>query len=222
MSSALIARLARGGTLLLALQFSACSSPPSQLYVLSATLPAGQAQAVAQSGGSGLGSDSAQRATAAPRARGALLAVAVNVPEYLDRLDIVERTGSNELKPDYKAQWGESLSVTATRSLAEDLGTLLPRDDVVIMPSRGPRDIDYQVTLDLTRFESSTDGESVLAGRWSIADAGGKERASGRVLHADRAAQGDYAGMAAAMSRNLAAASSEIAAAVQRLPQPRP
>ena len=211
-----------GGALLLALLLPACSSQPSRLYVLNATLPAEQAQAAAQSGASGLASGASERIGRARPSRGAVLGVSVTVPEYLDRLDIVERTGSNELKPNYQAQWGESLSVTATRSVAENLLSLLPEDDVLVLPARNAGQVDYQVTLDLSRFESGADGEFVLAGRWSVADQDGKERASGRILHAEQARSGDYAGMAAAMSRNLATASAEIAAAVRRLPPPAP
>jgi uncharacterized lipoprotein YmbA len=211
-----------GGALLLALLVPACSSQPSRLYVLNATLPAEQARAAAQSGASGLASAAAVPIGRARPGPAAVLGVGVTVPEYLDRLDIIERTGSNELKPNYKAQWGESLSVTATRSVAENLLSLLPEDDVLVLPARNAGEVDYQVTVELSRFESGADGESVLAGRWSVADRAGKERASGRVRHAEQAPSGDYAGMAAAMSRNLAAASAEIAAAVRRLPPPAP
>src|SRR4051794_16463778 len=118
-SPASTARL--GGALLLALLVPACSSQPSRLYVLNATEPAEQARAAAQSGASGLASAAARPIGRSRPVRTAVLGVSVTVPEYLDRLDIVERTGSNELKPNYKAQWGESLSATATRSVAENL-----------------------------------------------------------------------------------------------------
>jgi uncharacterized lipoprotein YmbA len=204
----------------LALVLAACSSQPSQLYVLSAAVPREGPQAVMESGSSGLVSASSRPIGTAAKGRSALLGVAVAVPEYLDRLDIIERTGANELKPNYGAQWGESLSVTAARTLTENLASLLPDEDFVMLPSRSGRLVDYQITLELSRFESSTDGESVMAGRWSIADAAGNERASGRLSHSENGLHGNYASMAAAMSRNLAVASTEIAAAAQRLPAP--
>src|SRR4051812_874936 len=122
------------GPLLLALLLGACSSQPSRLYVLNGAMPSSQPEAgvqTARSGAAGLASGASRQVGTAGTGKGALLGVQVSVPEYLDRLDIVERTSANELKPNYGAQWGESLSVTATRSLVENLGSLLPGDDVV-------------------------------------------------------------------------------------------
>jgi hypothetical protein len=151
---------------------------------------------------------------------GPLVGVSATVPEYLDRLDIVERANGNELKPNYSAQWAENLAVTTSRAFAEDLSTLLPTVDIVMLPSRAHREVDYQLTLELSRFESDSTGRSTLAGRWSIADGSGIERGNGRLLLADTAKPGDYAAMAAAMSRNLAGASAEIARALLRLDPP--
>lgn len=204
----------RGALALPLLAIAGCSSPPAQLYLLSSAAPAPQDHPAATAGFVGQGSS---RMPAGTRAAGSVVGVTVTVPGYLDRLDIVQRTTANEIKPDYSAQWGESLSTTASHAVADNLTSLLPSDDVVILPSRVRRSYDYQVTLDLARFESDQGGRSVLAGRWSIADRDGNERAGGRVLHEEQAEPGSYDRMAAAMSRNLAAASADIAAALQKL-----
>jgi uncharacterized lipoprotein YmbA len=195
---------------------AACSSPPSQLYQLSPVIA--RSQVAAADPGSAV---AATAPTPTDRfAGGPLVGVSVTVPEYLDRLDIIERTNGNELKPNYSAQWAEDLAVTTSRAFAEDLSALLPTVDIVTLPSRAHRDVDYQLTLELTRFESDSTGRSTLAGRWSIADRSGNERGSGRVLLADSAKPGDYGAMAAAMSRNLASASAEIQRALLRLNPP--
>jgi len=189
-----------------------CSSPPSRLYLLSSTETPATAQpsvAAAVSGSS--------QPVAAPRPNGPIVGVTVTVPEYLDRLDVMERTSANELKPIYAAQWGENLATTATRAVAENLSARFPSDDIVILPARTQRRLDYQVNLDLTKFESDSEGNSTLAGRWSIADSDGAERMSGRVQQTQKADGPGYDAMAAAMSRNLAAASTEIATVLQRL-----
>jgi uncharacterized protein len=189
-----------------------CSSQPSRLYLLSSTespTAAKPAVAVAVSGSS--------QPAAARRPSGPVVGVAVTVPEYLDRLDVMERTSANELKPIYTAQWGESLATTATRAVAENLSARLPSDDIIILPSRSQRQLDYQVNLDLTKFESDSEGTSTLAGRWSVADSDSAERMSGRVQRTEKADGPGYDAMAAAMSRNLAAASTEIATALQQV-----
>lgn len=143
--------------------------------------------------------------------------VNVSVPDYADHTHMVERTSANELKPLYDAQWAENPAVTATRTMTEDLAALLPSDDVLMLPSRSGRGPDYEVRLDLTTFESDAQGTSILRGRWSILDSERKERASGRVARSELVGKGGYEAMAAAMSRNLYAASADIAAALQRL-----
>src|SRR6185437_3201705 len=128
---------------------------------------------------------------------------------------ILKRTSANEVKPDYSAQWGENLSVTAARALAENLERMTPSDDILMLPSRSRRNFDYIVNLDLSRFESDAQGRSVLEGRWSISEHDGTELASGRARRADQAAGPGYDAMAAAMSRNLAAVSADIAHALR-------
>jgi uncharacterized lipoprotein YmbA len=130
---------------------------------------------------------------------------------------MVQRTGTNELKPIYAAQWAENLGVNATRAVTENLASQLPSDDVIMLPSRARRSFDYQVNLDLTRFEGDSQGVATLAGRWSISDSAGTERASGRVSRTEAARQEGYAGMADAMSRNLVAVGENIAAALRRV-----
>lgn len=220
-ASLLRPRPARCVPVLLILLLMACSSRPSRLYLLNSTVAPAQTVASARSRNNDAGYGSSQPPGAARAGDARLLGVAVTVPEYLDRLDIMVRTSANEIKPNYDEQWGEGLAVTATQTLAEDLSKLLPSDDTVILPSRSRRTIDYQVNLDLTRFETAADGESVIAGRWSITDGTGNERASGRVLRSEPAAPGDFEGMAEAMSKNLAAVGAEIAQAVRQLPPSR-
>jgi uncharacterized protein len=197
-------------TSLLALSSAGCQSPPSRLYLLSSMPATSQPQAATAASGSSR--------PAGAHANGPVVGVSVTIPEYLDRTDIIERTSANELKPNYDAQWGENLAVTASRTVSDNLATLLPSDDIMMLPSRSRRSFDYQVNLDLTRFESNTQGISTLAGRWSISDAEGVEKASGHVLRTEPANGTGYDAMAAAMSRNLAAVSSDIANALQRLP----
>ena len=203
--------------LLLATLGAGCSSRPSQLYLLNSLAPSPQSPMAAQAGITSKDSGSSRPAGMSTGASGPLVGVAVTVPEYLDRLDIVERTGANEVKPIQSAQWGESLAVAATRAVAENLIALLPSDDVIMLPSRSRRSFEYQVNLDLTRFESDSQGRSTVAGRWSISDREGTERATGRVLRSEPAERAGYDAMAAAMSRNLAAVSADIADALQRL-----
>jgi len=217
-------------TLALLLLTVACSSPPTRFYLLSASASPPPGHTPTQSAGTDIASGSSRaRGAGTSRASNAsrrtatpLVGVSVTVPEYLNRLDIVERVSANEAKPIHTEQWGEDLSVAATRAVAENLTMLLPAQDVIMLPARSARSPDYQVNLDLIRFESDAEGQSVLTGRWSIADAAGVERASGRAAYSERTTGAGYPAMAATMSRNLGAVSRDIAAALRGLPASAP
>ena len=158
--------LAKPSAWLLPLLLAACQSSPTELYVLSSQPALGRNAA---SGAELVNAAAGGRIKPAHSGKLAgTVGVAVSVPEYLDRLDIVERTGSNELKQSAKAQWGESLSIDATRVVVEDLEALFPSANVVILPSRARRSVDYEVDINLVRFESDTAGNSVAAGEWTI------------------------------------------------------
>ena len=195
-----------------------CSSSPSQFYLLSSSATPPPGHAMLKPADAEIGVGSSRPGNGSRRTAASLVGVAVTIPEYLNRLDIVERVSANEAKPTSAGQWGEDLSVSATRAVAEDLTTLLPLQDVIMMPTRIARPLDYQVNLDLMKFDSDSEGNSILTGRWSITDAAGVERASGRASYSERATASGYQAMAATMSRNLGAVSRDIAAALNKLP----
>jgi uncharacterized protein len=196
---------------LFALLVAACQSSPSRLYVLSSHAEPSPDAAVALASA---GSPSRRPGPALGSAP--LLGVSVTLPEYVDRTEIVRRVGANELKPAHDAQWGEDLSVDATRVIAEGLEARLFSFDVVMLPSRARRTLDYEVDIDLSRFESNLAGKAVARGWWTISDADGHEVASGRVSQDEQASGADYEATAASMSRTLMALSAEIANAVER------
>lgn len=196
-------------SVLFASLLSACQSSPSRLYVLSSQARSSldATVALASTGSSGTVTTRSTR----------VLGVTVTLPEYVDRTEIVRRVSANELTSDHDAQWAEDLSVDATRVIVEDLEAKLPSFDVVMLPSRSRRMMEYEVNVDLTRFDSGTGGKVIARGWWTIADADGREVASGRVSQEDQASRADYDAAAASMSRILVRLSAEIATAVDGL-----
>jgi uncharacterized lipoprotein YmbA len=180
---------------LLVIGLAGCGEAPPHLYVLTGT----------------------SSAPAAPPRVEPLVGVVVQVPDYLDRLDMVERTSANEIRADYNARWGEDLAVTASRALTADLTALAPGTNIIMLPLKDGRRADYRLRLDLTQFETTADGTSVLTGDWIITDSTGREWASGSVSHTQPVPPEDPAAGVAAMSRNLAAAAAEIAGPVKAL-----
>ena len=98
---------------------------------------------------------------------------------------------------------------------------LIPTDHVVLAPWPRTTAIDYQVIVEVTRFDGSVGGEVVLAARWSIAGADGKELIMRQSRLTAPAGGQEYEAIVTAMGRTLEALSREITAILLSLvPQP--
>jgi uncharacterized protein len=162
----------------------------------------------------------------------------VTLPKYLDRPQIVTRVDNNSLAQANLDQWGGDLYDNITHVLATNLSNLLQTDRVSLYPWKDRAPVQYQVTLDITRFERDADGSTVLSVFWSILDPNdGKVLLMRRSTYRDAttvpsgtpAAQGTeaqgaqaqttevYDAIAAAMSRNLEKFSRDVTAAILSL-----
>jgi len=94
----------------------------------------------------------------------------VDLPEYLDRPQIVTMKDPNSLVISDFDRWAEPLKHNITRVLADDLSTLLVTDQIFFFPWRGSAPVDYQITVDVIRFEKGNDGRVTLSARWSISN----------------------------------------------------
>jgi uncharacterized lipoprotein YmbA len=142
-----------------------------------------------------------------------------SLPEYLDRSEIVVRDGPNELRLVETDRWAERLSINISRVVAGNLATLLPSASLVILPTRNAEAADLEVSLDLIAFESDSQGNCTISGRWIITDLRRRvELANGKVAVNEPAGGNGYAAVAAAMSRGLAKVSGDIATAINAAP----
>jgi len=102
-----------------------------------------------------------------------------------------------------------------TRTMARQLMQGLGTDKVAIYPWPRHRAIDYQMRIDVLRFDGTLGGEVVLAGTWTLADGGGRAEISTRAFSLSENAGGrDYSDLVAAMSRLVARLSAAMAADV--------
>jgi uncharacterized protein len=139
----------------------------------------------------------------------------VTLPPYLDRPQLVTRAGSNRVVLADFDSWAEPLDGLFARVLAENLAFLLGTDDVLLLPQRRPVPLDYQVEVDVTRFDVDTSGNAALDARWWVLDRDGEKLLrSGRSTITEPTSVGDYSAAAAALSRALGAMSEEIGQAV--------
>jgi uncharacterized protein len=138
----------------------------------------------------------------------------VQLPDYLDRTDILERRG-NELVPSRTSRWGERLSVGMTRALTASLAARLPGMLVIATPAGGRPA--REVVVDVAAFESRADQRVVLVARWSVAD-----RVSRQTLSSEQTSlvepiggAGDRA-VVTAMSHAVEDLANRVAAGIER------
>jgi len=143
----------------------------------------------------------------------------VTLPGYLDRREIVTRRGRDEIELGEFDHWSEQLKDGATRVLAENLVVLLRTERVVLLSRQGSHPVQYQIAVDVARFEGAVGAAVTLEARWRILGRDGKELALRRSTVTEVAGAQGYGAVVAAMSRALGALSRDIATAIGDLPQ---
>jgi uncharacterized lipoprotein YmbA len=142
----------------------------------------------------------------------------ITLPAYLDRTQVVSLAGNHELVVDEFTRWAEPLQDTFYRVLIEDLSSLLNTPEVYGFDSRGSTPTDFQVIIDVTRFDSVGQRDAHLTAFWTVLDQDGKthliERKS--AFHASSQSRG-LTGVIDAQNKTLTEFSREIAAAIRSL-----
>jgi uncharacterized lipoprotein YmbA len=125
----------------------------------------------------------------------------VEFPAYLDRSQIVTRTGQNQMHLAEFEQWIEPPRDNFQRALTENLASLVCAKPLVSYPWPVGGHPDRQVVLQVARFDGSLGQETVLRVSWSVLDADGKQLAWRTNEYREPAGAPDYAALAAAQSR---------------------
>ena len=178
------------------------SQPPTRLYVLTALSRA----------------DETQRAVGM---QGIAIGVGpVELPQHVNRPQVVTGDSGNELQRASLEQWAEPLETNFSRVLAENLSILLATERVAVFPWKGPVPLDYQVVIEVIHFLGNTGGSVSLVALWRVLGKDGRETLISRQSSfTESTGSQDYSALAAAMSRIVAGLSREIATAITALPQ---
>jgi hypothetical protein len=145
----------------------------------------------------------------------------VSFPAYLDRPEIVQRRSENQLHFSGSHRWAAPLKATFSRTLAENLSIMLPTDRIAGYPWPRSSGIDYQVSVDVTRFDADTDGIVILAASWEVSrPADGTVLSRKKTRFIEAAGGADFPDIVAAQSRALERLSRDIAAAIRDIVQP--
>ena len=141
----------------------------------------------------------------------------VELPNYLDRPQIVTRVTDNKLQLGEFDVWAENLSDSFPVILADNLSTLLSAQPVAIIPGMGVLRVDYRVKVDVARMDGTLGGDAVLVARWGIFGEQGQFLKSRRSIYKEPTKGDDYEAYVAAHSRAIQALSRDIAAALETL-----
>lgn len=146
----------------------------------------------------------------------AVLVGPITMPVYLDRTQFVTRIGRNKLEMDEFQRWAEPLEDTFYRVLMENLSVLLQSPDIYMFTRYRAAPVDYQLIIDVMRFDGDSEGNISLIAFWRILD--GKDAAiitaQKTVVHA-RASSPETAAIIAAHNTAVDEFSRAIATAIQ-------
>lgn len=92
----------------------------------------------------------------------------VNIPEYLQRAGIATRVGANRVEYSQTSQWAEPLEQCIPRVLAQDLSNSPVISRVVLYPWLRSIHVDFQLEINVRRFEFDNHGQAALDAHWAI------------------------------------------------------
>ena len=187
--------------ILLGLLLGGCATtPPSSFYTL---VPGGPVSAPA-----------GVETTATPIS----LAIGpIDLPQYLDRPQIVTRDFGNRLVVDEFNRWGGALDEEIHRVVADRVGARLGTQRIYRYPSRIIAQTDYRVAIEFHAFDGAMGGEVELDAVWSLLDdATAEVREVSRARYRSAVGGTSYADYATALGGLLGRLADEIAQAVER------
>jgi uncharacterized protein len=128
----------------------------------------------------------------------------IKIPSYLERPQIVTRRADYEVEIAEFANWAEPLKDSFGRVLAENLARALNTESIALFPWASGVPVDYQVELEVIRFDGTIGQNVVLDVRWMIYGKPSKRLLMNEhsVIHADPQGQ-DYGALVRAMSETI-------------------
>jgi len=143
----------------------------------------------------------------------------VEIPEMLDRPQIVTRSGPNKLNVDEFHRWAGRLDENLAGVLAENISLLLATDQVAVYPWQTDFKPRYRVALKIRYFEGQWGKDVILEAIWSVSGQQSQQTHIQRksVINEPLSPEPDYAALVAAHSRAIAQLSREIVKEIQNL-----
>lgn len=136
----------------------------------------------------------------------------IEIPQYLDRPQVVTRTSQNEIAVSDFDRWGGPLRPDVTRVVLENLSVMLASNQVSVVPWTQGGTLHYRVAVDVIRFDATPEKEVWLKAKWTVFAQDGKTVAMVRESNIrEPVGSRDAAVVVAAMSKALGSLSQEMA-----------
>lgn len=145
--------------------------------------------------------------------------VDLEIPQYLERLQIASRRPDSQLVFASSHQWGESLRKNLTRALARNLTNLLGTAAIGTPANRLSSLPAYRLTVYVERFERGADGYVHLLARWQLIHRETSEtiiNSSNEYMSERRIDSRDFAGTVFAMSELLGEFSQTVTRRIEK------
>jgi hypothetical protein len=142
----------------------------------------------------------------------------VEIPEILDRPQIVTRTGPNKLELDEFHRWAGPLKAGFAQVLAENISLLLGTDRVAVYPWEVDFKPHYRIAVDIRYFEGQLGENVVLDVVWRVSGQESQKIQAAKASVINEAlSAADYEALVAAKSQAIAQLSREIAQEIRKL-----
>jgi len=146
----------------------------------------------------------------------------VELPDAINRLQIVTREGRNEIKLAEFDRWAGSLNENISLVLAENLAMLLGSEQVIAYPRVQAPSPDYTLAVRVLQLDSTPGDQVQLKAQWTLLGGAERKESITRVTTcSEKLADKQYPTLVAAVSRTLEQLSREIAMAIAAKPAAR-
>ena len=96
----------------------------------------------------------------------------IQMPAYLERLNIARRAGGSEIIYSDTARWAENVDLGVARVVAQDLSIYLNSRNVTTFPWVKAFEHDFDIYLNLVEFIANTRTKKIeLSGTWRLVEA---------------------------------------------------
>jgi len=135
----------------------------------------------------------------------------ISLPSFVNRPQIVIRTGPNQVSIGEFDRWASPLKDDIGRVVVENLISMLGTTQVTLLSRPAATDASYRVTIDVLCFDSELGKAAALDALWTVSSKQDGQSRRGRVTLTEATQGADYAALVAAHSRALGKLSAEIA-----------